>query len=137
MVLLAAIVILGAASLLWLRAREWRCPRCGSLASRLSANEAITHLGPGRKMELDLGSVDHRVYRCPRCGDVHIVSEPQMTPLRVCSRCGIHALTRHEFTIEDRSHGQEGLADVKEECAFCGYQEARRVILPKMRHWEG
>jgi uncharacterized protein len=117
--------VLALATVLAVKFRPVRCPKCREKMQLLGESEDDAHLQETERLEENIGSVDHKVWVCPACGELKKGSSVSwFSGYRNCPQCGVRALKADSWTVEEATYDHGGLVQTDEACASCSYKNS-------------
>ena len=118
-----------------LRRQSVRCKNCGTLTKLLSETNDNKYLTLEQSFEEKIKSVDYDVFLCENCGRVEINKYNEKPKYSDCPQCGTRSFCLANSYIASRpTYVSKGLRVNVTRCKYCGYQEEKRVSIPRLTH---
>lgn len=114
------------------------CSGCGNKMRLLSEKDDDKYLTLSQAYEEKIQSVDYDVFLCDGCGRTVINEYKGKADYSECPHCKTRDFAQSSSYIVNRpSYVRTGLKILVFHCAFCGFQNEKSVIMPKLTHSSG
>lgn len=114
------------------------CSGCGNKMRLLSEKDDDKYLTLSQVYEEKIKSVDYDVFLCDGCGRTSINEYKGKADYSECPHCKTRDFAQSSSYIVNRpSYVRTGLKVLVFHCAFCGFQNEKSVIMPKLTHSSG
>ena len=118
-----------------LRRQSVRCKNCGALTKLLSETNDNKYLTLEQSFEEKIKSVDYDVFLCENCGRVEINKYNEKPKYSDCPQCGTRSFClANSYIAIHPTYISNGLRVNVTRCKYCGYQEEKRVSIPRLTH---
>ena len=118
-----------------LRRQSVRCKNCGALTKLLSETNDNKYLTLEQSFEEKIKSVDYDVFLCENCGRVEINKYNEKPKYSDCPQCGTRSFClANSYIAIHPTYVSNGLRVNVTRCKYCGYQEEKRVSIPRLTH---